>query len=187
MSEAELQSSAVPGTSDSSTLSDTSATSTGNLASASASAEKSTSTLLSKLPQPVHSKLARIRKTQWNPPIGKKRSAVSRSAHAPTNVQPVDRVKQYPNEHFIVSAKSFFLRCMWEVVSTKKSVIDFCTISQRSTKTEERQKNSEQIIAEALKSYENSHHGAGQSLPDETWVFRVIVVKIPLPLSTVFA
>ena len=112
MSEAELQSSAVPGTSDSSTLSDTSATSTGNLASASASAEKSTSTLLSKLPQPVHSKLARIRKTQWNPPIGKKCSAVSRSAHAPTNVQPVDRVKQYPNEHFIVSAKSFFCTAM---------------------------------------------------------------------------
>ena len=47
-----------------------------------------------------------------------------RRAHAPANGRPVDRVKQYPDEHFIVPANRLFCTACREEISTKKSVID---------------------------------------------------------------
>lgn len=70
----------------------------------------SAKTLLNSLRQPTPSKLARIRKVQCNPPTGRKHSAAGSSAFAPAPVRPIDRVKQYPNKQFIVSAKKFFVQ-----------------------------------------------------------------------------
>ena len=166
-SEAGLQSVSVLGASNlSSALSDSSASSTGNLVSASASTKTSTSTLSNKLRQPVTLKMAHIiRKTQCNPPVGKKHGTGSCSAHAPTNVQPANRVKQYPNKHFIVSAKCLFVLHVGRRFY-KKSVID---LHIKSTKYQNRnekpylQKRSEQTIAETMKSHDSSLHATGQS------------------------
>ena len=91
--------------SDHSTLADTESVTTD-----SSTPSTSAKTLLSSLRQPAPSKLARIRKVQCNPPTGKKRSAAGRSAFAPATIRPIDRVKQYPNEQFIVSANKFFVQ-----------------------------------------------------------------------------
>ena len=151
-------------------------TETGSVAtdSSSPSSSSTAKTFLSSLRQPAPSKLARIRKVQCNPPIGKKRSAAGRSAYAPTTVQTFDRVKQYPDEHFIVSAKKLFCTACREEISTKKSVINLHIKSTKhaSGKKKFQQQNSTELtIAEALKSYDSSHHTVGESLPDSTRVF----------------
>ena len=68
--------------------------------------------------QAAPSKLARICKVKCNPPIGKKCSSAGHCQHTPA-----DRVKQYPDKHFIVSAKRLFCTACGEEISTKKSVI----------------------------------------------------------------
>lgn len=140
----------------------------------------SAKTLLSSLRQPAPSKLARIRKVQCNPPTGKRRSATGRSVFAPATIRPIDRVKQYPDEQFIVSAKKFFCAACKEEISTKKSVIDMHIKSAKHSSGKLKllqQKKREITIAEALKSYDNAHHAVGESLPDSTRIFRVKVVQ----------
>ena len=161
--------------SDHSTLADTESVTTDSSTPSTSSAK----TLLSSLRQPAPSKLARIRKVQCNPPTGKKRSAAGRSAFAPATIRPIDRVKQYPNEQFIVSANKFFCAACKEEISTKKSVIDMHIKSSKHTSGKLKlleKKKTEMTISEALKSYDSTHHAVGESLPESTRIFRVKVV-----------
>ena len=97
---------------------------------------------------------------------GKKRKAVGHSVHDPISVRPVDRVKQYPNNHFIVSAEKFFCTACREEVSTKKSVINLHIKSAKGKES-------------ALKCYDRSRHAVEDSLPDLTRVFciKVVILK----------
>ena len=84
------------------------------------------SSLLKALHSPTLSQLACKRSIQRNssgPLTGKKRCKGSTSSE-PKSVKPVDRVKQYPGDHFVVSANKLFCSACREEVSTKKRIID---------------------------------------------------------------
>ena len=73
---------------------------------------------------------------------------------------------------------SFFGAACKEEISTKKSVIDMHIKSSKHTsgKLKLLEKKTEMTIAEALKSYDSTHHAVGESLPESTRIFRVKVV-----------
>ena len=81
------------------------------------------SSLLKALHSPTLSQLACKRSIQRNssgPLTGKKRCKGSTSSD-PKSVKPVDRVKQYPGDHFV---NKLFCSACREEVSTKKRIID---------------------------------------------------------------
>ena len=97
----------------------------------------------------------------------------------PKNVKPIDRVKQYANDHLQVSAGKLFCSACREEVSTKKSIIDKHINSTKHQKGKERitlKTKNEQSIVEALKRYDSSEHPKGETLPDSTCIYRVRVV-----------
>ena len=99
--------------------------------------------LLSVLRRPTPSQLARKHKIQQ-----------LHTVNDPKNVKPIDRVKQYANDHLQVSAGKLFCPACREEVSTKKSIIDKHINSTKHQKGKERitlKTKNEQSIVEALK------------------------------------
>ena len=80
------------------------------------------SSFMAHFKQPNPSVLARKRKIQTNPPVGKKRSR-GKTNSDPKKVSPADRIKLFPDEHFSVSVGKLFCLACREVLSTKKSVL----------------------------------------------------------------
>lgn len=146
-------------------------------------------TLLSRLKRPTASDLARKRKVQTNPPIGKKTSKGS-TAYDPKSVSPAERVKAYPKERLCVSNNKLFCTACHEQISLKKSTIELHIKSAKHDKGKERliQKEKRQLdIITSLKAYDKEVHPSGETLPDSTRVHRVNVVtallKAGVPLS----
>ena len=69
--------------------------------------DTSVPSLLSHLKAPKPSDLARKRRTDTNPPLGKKRGRGSET-YDPKTVSALERVKAYPSEPFSVSNKKLF-------------------------------------------------------------------------------
>ena len=81
---------------------------------------RSSSLLLSVLKAHKSSDLATKCSVLKNPPRGKKKSRGS-STNNPTNMKPTQRIKEYPNEPFVVSNSKLFCNGCREKLCIKKS------------------------------------------------------------------
>ena len=86
----------------------------------SSSSQSSAVSLLSVLKAPTASDLSRKRTVLRNPPRGRKKTK-GNSINDPTHVKPLQRVKEYPNEPFIVSNSKLFCHGCREELCLKKS------------------------------------------------------------------
>ena len=146
------------------------------------SSRSPTPSFLSRLRSPTPSILSRKRKVRVNPPIGKKRGK-GRVVSNPKTIVPADRVREYPDEHFVVSNGTLFCSACREEVATKKSVIESHIKSQKHDNGKQRLAHKEQRegnIIEALKKYDQEYHPDGETLPTSTRVYRVKVVTAML-------
>ena len=104
-----------------------------------------------------------------------------------------DRVKSYPSEYLTVNNnKKLFCSACREPLALKKSIIDHHITSKKHLKGKEKitsREKRERDIAESLKRYDTIVHPAGETLPEETRVYRVKVVstmlKAGIPLSKI--
>ena len=153
--------------------------------------DTSVPSLLSRLKAPKPSDLARKRRTDTNPPVGKKRGRGSET-YDPKTVSALERVKAYPLEPFSVSNKKLFCSGCREELSLKKSTIELHIKSTKHLKGKERleaKEKREKDIAKALQQYDLEVHPSGETLPLSTCIHRVNVVttlmKAGIPLSKV--
>ena len=115
----------------------------------------SSSSLLSILKAPKASDLARKRSVLRNLPRGKKKSR-GNSTNDPTNIKPTQRIKEYPNEPFVVSNSKLFCNGCREELCIKKSSVKNHIASAKHKKGIERLKKKtakEKDIAKSLKLY----------------------------------
>lgn len=149
--------------------------------------------LLDRLKAPKASDLARKRRVQSNPPVGKKWSKKGRnSAFAPKSITPYDRVKEHPGEPLTVTTGTLFCSACREQISVKSQVIKLHIKSVKHQKGKERLKTNEKQqmdISKALQAYSLKQHPVGENLPESTRIYRVKVVtaflKNGVPLSKV--
>ena len=154
----------------------------------------SSSSLLSILKAPKASDLARKRSVLRNLPRGKKKSR-GNSTNDPTNIKPTQRIKEYPNEPFVVSNSKLFCNGCREELCIKKSSVKNHIASAKHKKGIERLKKKtakEKDIAKSLKLYNSVEHLRGETLPEAQQVYRVKVMKaflqagVPLAKLDVF-
>lgn len=142
--------------------------------------KKKVTSLLDKLKPAKMSELARARKTKTNkPPNGVRRSRGSSAAN-PKNVTPSQRIREFKDEPFSVSAGRLFCSGCREVLGLKKSVITYHINSakhQDRKKAMAKEKVHQGNIATSLKEYNESHHFVGETLPVDHQVYRVKVVE----------
>jgi hypothetical protein len=138
--------------------------------------------------------LARKRKIHANPPpVGKKRSQTTSTGkrnYDPKKVSPSERVREFPGEHLTVSSGKLFCKACRESLVLKKSVL---VSHVKSTKHEcSKQKllqnqSSERDIADALAKHDGQTHRKGETLDEESKVYRVKVLmafmKAGIPLE----
>ena len=82
--------------------------------------EQAVPSLLARLRAPTPSKSARKRKCASNPPSGKRRSRGSTCTGAAKSVKPVQRVREYSTETFVISNNALFCReelCVKSILS----------------------------------------------------------------------
>ncbi|CAB4034674.1 zinc finger MYM-type 1-like [Paramuricea clavata] len=145
-----------------------------------------------KLKAPRPSDLARKRKIN-PPPVGKKRSQTTSTGkrnYDPKKVSPSERVREFPGEHLTVSSGKRFCKACRESLVLKKSVL---VSHVKSTKHEcSKQKllqnqSSERDIADALAKHDGQTHRKGETLDEESKVYRVKVLmafmKAGIPLE----
>lgn len=122
-----------------------------------------------------------------------KRYATPTTKHNPKRVTPAERVSQYKDEPFTVSAGKLFCLACREEVALKKSVIDnHVKFSKKHPAAKLRLKEKqhrEQDIAEAFREYASQEHTAGKTLPENQQVYRVKVVttflRAGVPISKI--
>jgi len=145
-------------------------------------AQPSTSavSLLSVLKTPRLSILARKRKVAVNPPPKGKRSSSGKTSKDSVKVKPDVRVRQYPEEHFIVSNGKLFCEACREQLNVKRSSInnDVQSAKHKEGKSRlQRKEQRDQTIVQALQKYNETHHTRGETLPLEHKAYRVKVVR----------
>ena len=139
----------------------------------------SVSSLMSVLKAPKLSNLSRKRAVLRNPPRGKRRCRGS-SVHDPTNIKPMQRVNEYPNEALTVSNNKLFCSGCREELCIKKSSVKNHIISAKHKKGKERLKQKiarEKDLAISLKQYNSVEHLKGETLPESVQVYRVKVMR----------
>ena len=148
--------------------------------------------LLDVLRAPKLSEINRKRKTYSNTRGGKRRKARSSSSSAsePKNIQPQQRLKQYPNEPFDISAGKLFCKACREELSLKSSSLSnhIKSSKHRDGKVRlEKKEIRERDISKQLSHYNQQAHLIGETLPQATQVYRVKVVtaflRAAVPLS----
>ena len=153
----------------------------------------SVTSFLSVLGQPAPSDLARKRIIQRNPPPSGAKRCRGAVQNEPKSIRASERVKEYPDELLVTSPgnKLFCSGCR-ETVSLKKSVINMHIKSAKHNKMKQAvlsKKSRDVSIVEALKCYDRSEHPIGETLSDDTRVFRVNVVttflKAGIPLEKI--
>ena len=122
-----------------------------------------------------------------------KRHRTPSGKNDPKSVTPAERVSQYKDEPFNVSAGKLFCLACREEVGLKKSVIDNhvnCLKKHSAAKLKMKEKQSrEQDIAEAFREYTSQKHTVGETLPENQQVYRVKVVttflRAGVPVSNI--
>ena len=110
--------------------------------------------ILDKLRAPRLSELTRKRKIHCNrpPPAGRRQSR-GRGASDPKSITPSQRVKEFSDEHIVVSNGKLFCRACREELSTKRSVLSCHVKSKKHFDGKQRLKIRsvvDQYITEAL-------------------------------------
>ena len=145
------------------------------------SEESSVASLLDRLRSPVPSELARKRKISTNlPPVGQKRSKCGSASTSLKSVSPRDRVREFTDESLCVSAGKLFCRACREELAVKKSVVKNHVQSVKHESSKGRLKEKEKRdsdIVDALQRYTKQIHPKGETLSDNTRVYRVKVVR----------
>ena len=141
----------------------------------------SVQSLLDNLRSPVPSELARKRKVLTNPPpVGQKRSRGGSSAATLKSVSPQDRVREFSDYSLCVSAGKLFCRACREELSVKKSVVKNHIESTKhrvsKSRLKEREKRDSDIV-DALQKYSKEVHPKGETLSDNTRVYRAKIVR----------
>ena len=135
--------------------------------------------MLQKLRVPKVSDLGRKRKIQCNPPTGKKRSSGRYGLKEP-NVNPSKRVKEFPDEEFLVSLGRLFCNACRETLSVKRSSVlnHVRSVKHRESKAKQKSRQAKDMnLVSALKKYDEAKNPVGQTLPDDQRLYRVKVVK----------
>ena len=143
--------------------------------------------LLDKLRSPVPSELARKRKVSTNlPPIGQKCSKGGSACTVLKSLSPQDRVREFTDSSLCVSAGKLFCRAFREKLSVKKSVVKYHVVSMKRKSSKgrlnEKEKRDSDIV-DALQRYSKQVHSKGETLSDNTRVYRVKVVRAFLRAS----
>ncbi len=143
--------------------------------------------LLNRLRQAPKATANRKRKVALNLCHDGKRSKAPRCMGEPKSITIAQRVKEYSDEGFTVSAKKLFCTACREEVSTKKSVINLHIKSEEHSLQSKNKR--EQDIAMALQKYDEEVHPVGETLSAQQRVYRVKVVssflKARVPLSKI--
>ena len=117
--------------------------------------------------------------TASNLPSGKHRSRGG-SLNEPKNIDPSQRVKEFPGEPLKVNHnKHLFCHACREELSLKSSSLHSHFQSSKNIegkKRQDRKKAREKDIAELLKGFNSQNHLKGGTLPENQQVFRVKIV-----------
>jgi hypothetical protein len=137
--------------------------------------------LLDRLKAPQKSQLARKRAIKTNSGRFYKRHTIPSTKNDPKNVSPAERVSQYKDEPFTVSAGKLFCFACREEVGLKKSVIDKHVASAKKHQAAKlRLKDKQQRetdIAQAFREYAAQEHAVDETLSESQQVYRVNVVS----------
>ena len=132
--------------------------------------------LLDKLRSPVPSELARKKKVPTNPPpVGQKHLKGGSACTVLKSVSPQDRVREFADDSLCVSAGKLFCRACREELS---DVVKDQSMKHKSSKgrLKEKEKRDSDIM-DALQRYSKQVHPKGETLSDNTRVYRVKVVR----------
>ena len=138
--------------------------------------------LLDRLKASKKSELTRKRKIFTNPQqeqgSHKKRPSCSSN---PKSVTPVQRVREFPNACFTVSARTLFCDAYRQEVSLRCSIIKNHIASSKHSKMKnslkERKQKDEDNIAKRLKLYDKEQHPSGECLPEKQIIYRIKVLS----------
>jgi len=136
--------------------------------------------LLNVLKAPKSSDLSRKRSVFRNPPPRGKRKCRGSSTNDPTRIKPSQRVKEYPNEPFVVSNNKLFCNGCREELCIKKSSVKNHIASEKHKKGKARLQSKtakEKDLAISLKQFNSVEHLRGETLPEAQQVYRVKVLK----------
>ena len=137
--------------------------------------------LLDRPKAPQKSQFARKRAIKTNSGKFYKRHTILSNKNDPKSVSPAERVSQYKDEPFTVSAGKLFCFAYREEVGLKKSVINkHVTSSKKHQAAKLRLKDKQQRetdIAQAFHEYASQEHAVGETLPENQQVYRVNVVS----------
>ena len=139
--------------------------------------------LLDVLKAPQASELARKRKIDSNPPVGKKRSR-GQGSSKPKSVSAKDRVNEFPDECLTVdrSGKLFCSACR-EELSLRKNIITNHIACKKHKTSKEKAKTSNQDIIDSLRIYDAEYHPVGETLPMSQRVYRLKLPFCVLPFQ----
>ena len=145
---------------------------------------------LSKFKAPKQSDLARKRKIRRNPARPRTRKMKPSCSTDPKSVTPSQRIKEFAEEPFIVSAGKLFCTGCREEVSLKHSIVKNHIKTAKHALGKDvltKKQSREQDIAKALKRFDDQNHPTGETLPEAQRVFRVKVItaflKAGVPLN----
>lgn len=135
--------------------------------------------LLTRLKQAPVAAVNRKRKVAQNSST-RQRHKTPRTTHDPKGVSPEQRVREFPEEKFVVSGKKLFCTACREEVAVKKSVVELHVKSEKHKCGKGKllsKSNREQSILQALDAYDKEVHPVGESLPGEQRIYRVKVLS----------
>ena len=132
--------------------------------------------MLSRLRAPSESDLCHKRKILIRPPVGKKRSSHSgyKKSKDP-NVTPLQRVKEFPNEHLCVSVRNLFCNVCREKLCVKQSTVKNHLTSINHADSKTMYKKGELRDGDIVKALPKDNP-VGQTLPQEQRLYRIKVV-----------
>lgn len=135
--------------------------------------------ILDRLKAPQQSDLTRKRSIDSNPPKGKHR-ARGEGLCEPKSVSALQRIREFPGEHLVVSNKKLFCKACREELSLKKTVIANHVQSGKHQVGKSKvlsRAAKEGDIGDALLTADKHSHPVGETLPIDQRVYRVKVVK----------
>jgi hypothetical protein len=136
--------------------------------------------LLDRLCQAPMAAVNRKRKVAQNLRHDGKRNKALRCMSEPKTISVYQRVQEFSDECFVVSANKLFCTACREEVSIKKSVITLHIKSGKHSRGKVQPQNKsqrEQDIVMALQKYDKEVHPVGETLPTEKRVYKIKVVS----------
>ncbi len=135
---------------------------------------------LSKFKAPKQSDISRKRKIRRNPAgIPRTRKTKPSCSTDPKSVRPNQRVNEFPEEPFVVSAGKLFCTGCREEVSLKLSIVNNHIKTAKHAHGKDalmKRESRERDIVQALRRFDDQNHPTGETLSEAQRVFRVKVI-----------